>query len=59
MPLLYLGAITFPADNIVPLSHAEWFVPRLKDATLYVRPGESHLGGLGIAAEVLDHVTRW
>ena len=47
------------ADNIVPLAHAEWFVPRLKDATLYVRPEESHLGGLGIATEVLDHVTRW
>jgi pimeloyl-ACP methyl ester carboxylesterase len=47
------------ADNIVPLAHAEWFVPRLKDATLFVRPGESHLGGLGIAPEVIDHVTRW
>ena len=47
------------ADNIVPLAHAEWFVPRLKDATLFVRPEESHLGGLGIATEVLDHVTRW
>ena len=47
------------ADNIVPLAHAEWFVPRLKNATLYIRPGESHLGGLGIAGEVIDHVTRW
>jgi pimeloyl-ACP methyl ester carboxylesterase len=47
------------ADNIVPLSHAEWFVPRLKHAELFIRPGESHLGGLGIATEVLDHVTRW
>jgi pimeloyl-ACP methyl ester carboxylesterase len=47
------------ADNIVPLAHAEWFVPRLKHATMYVRPGESHLGGLGIATEVIDHVTRW
>ena len=47
------------ADNIVPLAHAEWFVPRLKNATLFVRPGESHLGGLGIATEVLDHVTQW
>lgn len=46
-------------DNIVPLAHAEWLVPRLRDATLFVRPGESHLGGLGIAAEVIDHVTRW
>ena len=47
------------SDNIVPLSHAEWLVPRLKHGTLYLRPGESHLGGLGIATEVLDHVTRW
>jgi len=47
------------ADNIVPLAHAEWFVPRLKHATLFIRPEESHLGGLGIATEVLDHVTRW
>jgi pimeloyl-ACP methyl ester carboxylesterase len=47
------------ADNIVPLAHAEWLVPRLRHATLFVRPGESHLGGLGIATEVLDHVTRW
>jgi pimeloyl-ACP methyl ester carboxylesterase len=47
------------SDNIVPLEHAEWLVPRLHRATLFVRPGESHLGGLGIATEVLDHVTRW
>jgi pimeloyl-ACP methyl ester carboxylesterase len=47
------------ADNIVPLSHAEWLVPRLRSGTLFVRPEESHLGGLGIATEVIDHVTRW
>jgi pimeloyl-ACP methyl ester carboxylesterase len=47
------------ADNIVPLEHAEWLVPRLRNATLFVRPEESHLGGLGIATEVLDHVTDW
>ena len=47
------------ADNIVPLAHAEWLVPRLKHGTLFVRHDESHLGGLGIATEVIDHVTRW
>jgi pimeloyl-ACP methyl ester carboxylesterase len=47
------------ADNIVPLAHAEWLVPRLRNGTLFVRPEESHLGGLGIAGEVLDHVTAW
>ncbi len=47
------------ADNIVPLAHAEWLVPRLKHCTLFVRHDESHLGGLGIATEVIDHVTRW
>ena len=47
------------ADNIVPLAHAEWLVPHLKNATLFVRHDESHLGGLGIATEVIDHVTRW
>ena len=47
------------ADNIVPLSHAEWLVPRLKHGVLFLRHDESHLGGLGIATEVIDHVTRW
>jgi pimeloyl-ACP methyl ester carboxylesterase len=47
------------ADNIVPLAHAQHLVPRLPDAVLRVRPGESHLGGLGIAAEVLDTVMGW
>ena len=47
------------ADNIVPLDHAKWLVPRLQNATLFVRPEESHLGGLGIAGEVIDRVTAW
>jgi hypothetical protein len=29
-------------------------VSLIPDAELYVRPGESHLGGLGAAEEVLD-----
>jgi len=40
-------------DHIVPLAHGEHLVERLPDATLKVIAGESHLGGLGIAAEVL------
>jgi pimeloyl-ACP methyl ester carboxylesterase len=47
------------ADNIVPLAHAWHLVPRIDDAVLHVRDGESHLGGLGIAKEVLATVLRW
>jgi pimeloyl-ACP methyl ester carboxylesterase len=41
------------SDNIVPLAHALAAVPLLPDAELRVRPGESHLGGLGAAEEVI------
>ena len=41
------------ADHIVPLAHGEHVVGRLPDAQLYVRPGESHLGTLGVAEEIL------
>ena len=41
------------ADNFVPLAHAEHLVPLIPDAQLYLRPGESHLGGLGAAEEVI------
>jgi pimeloyl-ACP methyl ester carboxylesterase len=44
------------ADHIVPLAHAESFVPKIPHARLLLRPGESHLGGLGAAREVLDTV---
>lgn len=43
-------------DHIVPLRHGEHLVERLPDATLSVIDGESHLGGLGIAQEVLETV---
>ena len=46
------------SDHIVPLSHGQHTVPRIPDAELYVRPGESHLGGLGAAEEVLDTLIR-
>jgi pimeloyl-ACP methyl ester carboxylesterase len=44
------------ADNIVPLAHGEHCVNLLPDAELFVRPGESHLGGFGAAEEVLTTV---
>lgn len=40
-------------DHIVPLAHGQHLVERLPDASLKVIAGESHLGGLGIAQEVL------
>jgi pimeloyl-ACP methyl ester carboxylesterase len=40
-------------DHIVPFRHGRHLVDRLPDATLTVVDGESHLGGLGIAEEVL------
>jgi len=43
-------------DNIVPLAHAEHIVQLIPGAELRVRPGDGHLGGLGIAEEVLDTV---
>jgi pimeloyl-ACP methyl ester carboxylesterase len=46
-------------DNIVPLSHAEHIVPLIPKGELRVRPGDGHLGGLGIAAEVLDAILAW
>ncbi|MGA8845255.1 MAG: alpha/beta hydrolase [Nocardioides sp.] len=41
------------ADHIVPFAHGQHMVERLPDAQLRVIDGESHLGGLGIAEEVV------
>jgi pimeloyl-ACP methyl ester carboxylesterase len=41
-------------DHIVPHRHGEHLVARLPDATLTTIGGESHLGGLGIAQEVIS-----
>ena len=41
------------ADHIVPFAHGALMVERLPNATMTVIDGESHLGGLGIAEEVL------
>lgn len=46
-------------DNIVPLSHAQHIVPLIPGAELRIRPGDGHLGGLGIAEEVLDTILAW
>ncbi len=44
------------ADNIVPLAHAEHMAALVPDSGLIVRGGESHLGGLDAAREVLSTV---
>ena len=41
-------------DHIVPFRHGRHLVDRLPDATLTTIDGESHLGGLGIAEDVLS-----
>ena len=44
------------ADHIVPLAQGEHLVARIPDAKMFIRPGESHLGGLGAAEEVLGNL---
>jgi pimeloyl-ACP methyl ester carboxylesterase len=46
------------SDNIVPLSHGTHLASLLGGSELSVRPGESHLGGLGAAGEVVDSLLR-
>ena len=41
------------ADHIIPFSHGQHMVSRLPDARLFVLPGESHLGGLGVGETIL------
>ena len=41
------------SDHIVPFAHGQHVVERLPDAELRTMAGESHLGGLGFAEEVL------
>lgn len=43
-------------DHIVPWSHGEHCVRRLPDAELLTLPGESHLGGMVLAEEVLGRL---
>jgi len=42
------------ADNIVPLAHGRHMASLVRNATVTVRPGESHLGGFAAAEEVLE-----
>lgn len=42
------------ADHIIPFAHGQHMVQRLPDAELRVLPGESHLGGLGMAEDILS-----
>ena len=42
------------ADHIVPFRHGQHVVDRLPDARMTVIDGESHLGGLGLAEDVID-----
>ena len=44
------------ADHIVPFAHGQHVVARLPDAELFTLPGESHLGGLGVAEEILGSI---
>ena len=46
------------ADHIIPFSHGQHVVGRLPDAEFYPMPGESHLGGLGRAEEILRTMTE-
>ena len=41
------------ADHIIPFAHGQHVVDRLPHAELRVMPGESHLGGFGIAEEIM------
>jgi pimeloyl-ACP methyl ester carboxylesterase len=43
-------------DHIVPFRHGEHCVARLPRAELFAMPGESHLGGMALAEEVLGRL---
>jgi pimeloyl-ACP methyl ester carboxylesterase len=45
-------------DHIVPFAHGQHVVARLPDAELFTLPGESHLGGLGVAEEILGSMVE-
>ncbi|MGH3414074.1 MAG: alpha/beta fold hydrolase [Marmoricola sp.] len=45
------------SDHIVPHAHGEHVAARLPDATFRTIAGESHLGGMGLAEEVLGTLT--
>ncbi len=43
-------------DHIIPFAHGEHMVNLIPDAELYTMHGESHLGGLGMATDILTHL---
>ena len=43
-------------DHIIPHAHGEHMAERLPHARFTTIPGESHLGGLGVATEVLTEL---
>ena len=45
-------------DHIVPWRHGEHCVQRLPDARLFTMPGESHLGGMVLAEDVLGRLVK-
>ncbi len=47
------------SDPFVPLDHARQAVSRIPKSELTVRPGESHLGGMAAAGEVLAWLLSW
>lgn len=44
------------ADVIVPIAHAEHLARQIAHAVLRIRPGEGHLGGLGVSDEIFDAI---
>jgi pimeloyl-ACP methyl ester carboxylesterase len=44
------------SDHIIPHAHGEHLAQRLPEATFTTIPGESHLGGLGVATDVLTEL---
>ncbi|MGJ0119805.1 alpha/beta fold hydrolase [Williamsia sp. MIQD14] len=58
-----IGDVTVPVrwwhgdrDHIIPFRHGQHVVDLLPDATLYPMPGDSHLGGLGMATDILTEL---
>ena len=45
-------------DHIIPYAHGLHVVSKLPDAQLTTLPGQSHLGGLGYAREILGTMTE-
>ncbi|MFN8624497.1 MAG: alpha/beta hydrolase [Candidatus Binatia bacterium] len=44
------------ADHLVPIAHGRYLARLVRDSEFFVRHGESHLGGLAAAEEILDAI---